>query len=54
MKDGAQEFIQFLLKFYELHPDLKSRPLYLTGESYGGKYLPLFAHEIFAYNDEIK
>lgn len=37
-----------------MHPELKARQLYLTGESYGGKYLPLFAHAIFVHNENPK
>jgi carboxypeptidase C (cathepsin A) len=36
----------FLLGFFDIFPDLKSRPLYLTSESYGGHYLPTLAKEI--------
>ena len=41
-----QDFYQFLLGFYEKHPEFKSTDLLLTGESYGGIYLPNIAYEI--------
>ena len=53
MTDGAAEFIEFMKQFYAVHPELKTRQLYLTGESYGGKYLPLFAHAIFEHNEKV-
>ena len=34
-----------------MYPELKSNELYLTGESYGGKYLPLFTHDILESTD---
>jgi carboxypeptidase C (cathepsin A) len=51
MQDGSKEFIKFFEKFYKLYPDLKSNELYLTGESYGGKYLALFSHDILESTD---
>jgi carboxypeptidase C (cathepsin A) len=50
-QDGAKEFIKFFNKFYEMYPELKANELYLTGESYGGKYLSLFTYEILEKTD---
>ena len=50
MKTGSDEFIKFLVLFYQKYPEFKTRDLVLTGESYGGKYLPLFTYEILEYN----
>ena len=36
----AQDFVYFLQKFLELNPEFKGRDLYITGESYGGHYVP--------------
>lgn len=33
-----------------MYPEYKTRKFYLTGESYGGKYIPLFATHIINYN----
>ena len=41
-----------MLGFYKVHPEFKERPLFLTGESYAGKYLPNFAKSIFDYNEK--
>lgn len=50
MEEGATDFISFLLQFYETYPEFKIRPLYLTGESYAGKYIPIFGTYIIDYN----
>jgi len=51
MKQGSQEFLNFLDRFFDQFPELKSNDFYLTGESYAGKYLPLFTHDILERND---
>ena len=33
-----------------MYPELKTTPLHLTGESYAGKYLPLFTQDILESN----
>jgi carboxypeptidase C (cathepsin A) len=33
-----------------MYPEYKKRNVYLSGESYAGKYLPLFATDILLYN----
>ena len=50
MQDGSKEFLNFILKFLEKYPQFKDNSLVLTGESYAGKYLPLFTHELLEYN----
>ncbi|KAG0330859.1 hypothetical protein BG004_001950 [Podila humilis] len=50
----AADLIQFLDKFYDRYPEQKDVDLYLTGESYAGKYVPSFAHAIMERNlDEL-
>ena len=39
-----------LLAFYAKFPELKTRPLYLSGESYAGIYIPTFAQRIVMHN----
>ena len=39
-----------LLKFYEKFPELVMKPLYLSGESYAGIYIPSFARKIVMHN----
>ena len=41
--DVAEAFSAFLANFYRAHPDARSKQLFLTGESYAGKYLPSIA-----------
>lgn len=39
----SENFYRFLLKFLIKYPEFKSRPLYITGESYAGHYIPAIA-----------
>jgi cathepsin A (carboxypeptidase C) len=39
----AKEFYEFLTKFYQLFPEYNNRPLYLTGESFAGHFIPYIA-----------
>ncbi len=36
----ATDLYAGLQKFYALYKDLQDRPLFITGESYAGKYVP--------------
>ncbi len=36
----ATDLYAGLQKFYALHKNLQNRPLFITGESYAGKYVP--------------
>ena len=48
----GEEFVQFLLSFYEEFPVYKDRELVLTGESFAGKYLSYTSKAVLNYNDE--
>jgi len=54
MEDGGKEFIRFLDLFLRKFPEYvkveDGRKLILSGESYAGKYLPLFASYVYDYN----
>lgn len=40
------QFVYALRGFYERHPEYKRNPLWVTGESYAGKYVPNIAYEL--------
>lgn len=42
---------QALLEFFKRFPNLKKNELFLTGESYGGIYLPLLSKKVLADSD---
>ena len=54
MQDGSKEFLNFIYKFLEKYPQYKDNDLLLTGESYAGKYLPLFSYDILENNKQVK
>ncbi|KAF6136489.1 hypothetical protein GIB67_035048 [Kingdonia uniflora] len=49
----AKHFITALTAFIKLHPSFKSRPVYLTGESYAGKYVPAIGYYILQQNSRL-
>eukprot|EP00640_Fibrocapsa_japonica_P000932 CAMPEP_0113943222 /NCGR_PEP_ID=MMETSP1339-20121228/21113_1 /TAXON_ID=94617 /ORGANISM="Fibrocapsa japonica" /LENGTH=644 /DNA_ID=CAMNT_0000948035 /DNA_START=89 /DNA_END=2023 /DNA_ORIENTATION=+ /assembly_acc=CAM_ASM_000762 len=49
---ASQDNLQVILKFLEKFPNLKDNQVFLTAESYGGHYLPTWAHVIVDYNTE--
>lgn len=50
----AVDLLNFLNNFYEYFPSTKSLNLFITGESYAGKYIPNIATEILNFNNESK
>ena len=50
LPEVADEFLTFMLNFYEEHPTYRERELVLTGESFAGKYLSFTAKAILDYN----
>lgn len=40
----------FLQKWYDLFPEYKGHELYMSGESYAGVYIPLWALAVHNYN----
>lgn len=53
-QDGVtQQFYRALTAFFERHPAYMANPLYITGESYAGKYIPSIAHYIHERNAEV-
>ncbi|KAM5536828.1 hypothetical protein V8D89_009546 [Ganoderma adspersum] len=44
----AEDFLGFLTYLVEVFPSLATRPLYLTGESYAGMFIPYIVKHLFA------
>jgi len=42
----SENLLNALVQFFTLFPDLKASDLYLTGESYAGKYIPALASRV--------
>ncbi|KAF8323700.1 serine carboxypeptidase [Clavulina sp. PMI_390] len=51
--DAARTIQDFVRLFFEAFPDLKGRPLHLSGESYAGRYIPVFAAAILDGNEKL-
>ncbi|KAI3520555.1 hypothetical protein L1887_10004 [Cichorium endivia] len=45
-KGVGDDLYDFLQEFFKVHPDYAKNDLYVTGESYGGHYIPAFAARI--------
>ncbi|BFZ04922.1 hypothetical protein BsWGS_07961 [Bradybaena similaris] len=46
-QDGyTNDLYSFVLQFFELFPEYKTRGFYVSGQSYAGKYVPALAHRI--------
>ncbi|KAG8370506.1 hypothetical protein BUALT_Bualt14G0123900 [Buddleja alternifolia] len=48
--DVAKHLLRAIHKFYDLDMSYRDRPLYLTGESYAGKYLPALGYYMIKKN----
>ncbi|KAL6761011.1 Alpha/Beta hydrolase protein [Haematococcus lacustris] len=46
----GEDMLDFLRAFYQARPELQELPLYITGESYAGHYVPAVAHRVFLAN----
>ncbi|KAG0230317.1 hypothetical protein BGX31_005879 [Mortierella sp. GBA43] len=49
----VEDLLSFLDQFYQRYPEVQSKDLYLTGESYAGKYVPALAYGIMERNKEL-
>lgn len=49
-EEMATQLVNALQFFYNKHPEYRFNPLYITGESYAGKYIPYIALEITKRN----
>lgn len=48
--DVGVNLYEALQQFFTMFPDLRSHPFFVTGESYGGKYVPAIGHRIHKMN----
>ncbi|CEG48350.1 serine protease family [Plasmopara halstedii] len=49
----GENIYYFLQEFFQKHPELANRDFYITGESYGGHYVPVAAHYVWQKNKQI-
>ncbi|KAL8128825.1 hypothetical protein V2J09_017980 [Rumex salicifolius] len=49
-KRSAEDSLIFLLKWFERFPQYEGREFYITGESYGGHYVPQLSQAIVRHN----
>jgi vitellogenic carboxypeptidase-like protein len=52
--DVGKDLYEALQQFFTLFPDLQKNPFFVTGESYGGKYVPAISHTIHIRNNDAK
>ncbi|XP_067649438.1 probable serine carboxypeptidase CPVL isoform X2 [Haliotis asinina] len=52
--DVARDLYSFLLQFYTMFPKFQKNDLYVTGESYGGKYISAISYKIHTENPHAK
>ncbi|XP_015960139.1 serine carboxypeptidase-like 50 [Arachis duranensis] len=54
-QDGvAKHLFAAITRFVELDPVFKNRPIYITGESYAGKYVPAIGYYILKENSRLR
>jgi len=46
----SEDAYYFLQAFYKEHPEYEKNPLFVTGESYAGHYVPAIAHHVWESN----
>ncbi|XP_046573546.1 probable serine carboxypeptidase CPVL [Haliotis rubra] len=52
--DVARDLYSFLLQFYTMFPKFQKNDLYITGESYAGKYISAISYKIHTENPKDK
>ncbi|ORY35324.1 Alpha/Beta hydrolase protein [Naematelia encephala] len=51
--DAAKDVASFIDIFFDTFKEYKGRPFHMTGESYGGRYLPVFASAVYDQNAKL-
>lgn len=54
MREVAQDFYGFLTNFYETFPKVQGKRLWIGGESFGGKFVPYLADEVYRHEEQNK
>ena len=52
-KIAAEDNLQALLSFFTKFPSQKTKDFYISGESYGGIYVPILAYNVIQYNKNL-
>lgn len=52
--DVGKNLLHALVQFFQLFPELQNNDFFVTGESYGGKFVPAVSHAIKEYNVKAK
>ena len=50
---AAADNLQALLSFFKKFPSMKGKDFYISGESYGGIYVPMLAYNVIQYNKDL-
>ncbi|KAJ7287261.1 serine carboxypeptidase [Mycena rebaudengoi] len=52
-EEAAKDMAAFVFIFFENFSQFKGRPFHMAGESYGGRYVPVFAAEVYDQNAKL-
>ncbi|CAA7266369.1 unnamed protein product [Cyclocybe aegerita] len=52
-EEAAKDVAAFVAIFFENFSKFKGRPFHMAGESYGGRYVPVFAAEVYDQNSKL-
>lgn len=52
-EDAGKDIVTFLQGWYELYPEHASRDVIISGESYGGHYVPAWTSAIMSHNEAV-
>ncbi|KAJ3521507.1 hypothetical protein NM688_g9008 [Phlebia brevispora] len=52
-EEAAKDIAAFVAIFFEHFSQFKGKPFHMAGESYGGRYIPVFASEVYDQNAKL-